>query len=375
MPAPIATAPPAPRLLSLDALRGFDMLWIIGADALGGALANFRGGAPARLLAGQLDHVSWAGFHFYDLIFPLFVFMVGAAVPLSLDKLVATGGGSAALHRVLRRTLLLYALGLFYYGGFATPLAEIRLLGVLQRLALCYGGVSLLYLYLRPRGLVATALLLLAGYWAMLTFISVPGFGAGDFAEGHNLTNWLDAHYLPLRKWDGDHDPEGLLSTLPALASCILGVLASLWLRDSARRPKTRGWLLVGTGVALCAAGYLWGLQFPVIKKLWTSSFVLVTGGWSAVLLGGFYLVIDVWQVRAWAWPFVWVGCNPLAIYLASNLVDFGKISERFAGGDIAAALNALWPGLGGLVLAVTGAGLCFGICRFLYRRKIFLRI
>ena len=244
-----------------------------------------------------------------------------------------------------------------------------------QRLALCYGGVSLLYLYLRPRGLVATALLLLAGYWAMLTFISVPGFGAGDFAEGHNLTNWLDAHYLPLRKWDGNHDPEGLLSTLPALASCILGVLASLWLRDSARRPKTRGWLLVGTGVALCAAGYLWGLQFPVIKKLWTSSFVLVTGGWSAVLLGGFYLVIDVWQVRAWAWPFVWVGCNPLAIYLASNLVDFGKISERFAGGDIAAALNALWPGLGGLVLAVTGAGLCFGICRFLYRRKIFLRI
>ena len=375
MPAPTVTAPPAPRLLSLDALRGFDMLWIIGADALGGALANFRGGTPVSLLAAQLDHVAWAGFHFYDLIFPLFVFMVGASVPLSLDKLVATGGRSAALHRVLRRTLLLFALGIFYYGGFATPLAQIRLLGVLQRLALCYGAVSLLYLYLRPRDLVITVLLLLTGYWAMLTFVPVPDFGAGDFAEGHNLTNWIDAHFLPLRKWDGDHDPEGLLSTLPAIASCLLGALASLWLRDSARSPKARGWLLVGAGVALCAAGYLWGLQFPVIKKIWTSSFVLVTGGWSAVLLGGFYLIIDVGQVRAWAWPFVWVGCNPLAIYLASNLVDFGKIAERFAGGDIGTKLNALWPGLGGLVLALIGAGFCFGICRFLYQRKIFLRI
>lgn len=368
--------PPAPpRLLSLDALRGFDMLWIIGADAIGGALAHLQGGAPGRFLAGQLEHAAWAGFNFYDGIFPLFVFMVGAAVPLSLDKMVATGGRGAALRRVLRRTLLLYGLGLFYYGGLATPLTELRLLGVLQRLALCYGATSLLYLYCRPRGLVVAVLALLAGYWALLTFVPVPGFGAGDFAEGHNLANWIDAHYLPFRKWDGDHDPEGLLSTLPAVASCLLGVFASLWLKNPAYRAAARGWGLVGAGVVLIALGHAWGLQFPVIKKLWTSSFVLVAGGWSGVLLGAFHLLIDVWQVRAWAWPLVWVGANPLAIYLASNLVDFGRLSERFAGGDVAAALNGWWPGLGGLVLALVGAGLCFGICRFLYQRKIFLRL
>lgn len=351
------------------------MLWIVGADAIGGAVARLQGGPPVRALAEQLEHVAWAGFHFYDLIFPLFVFMVGAAVPLSLDKMVAAEGRGAALRRVLRRTLLLYVLGLFYYGGFATPLAEVRLLGVLQRLALCYGAASLLHLYLRPRGLVVAAVALLAGYWALLTFVPVPGFGAGDFAEGHNLANWIDAHYLPLHQWDGDHDPEGLLSTLPAIASCLLGALASLWLKRSDRSPAAKGWWLAGAGAVLIALGHAWGLQFPVIKKIWTSSFVLVAGGWSAALLGAFYLVLDVAQVRVWAWPFVWVGANPLAIYLASNIVDFGKLSERFAGGDIATALNALWPGLGGLVLALVGAALCFALCRFLYQRKIFLRI
>ena len=362
----------SPRLQSLDALRGFDMFWIIGADAIGGALHGFQGGAPGRWLAWQLDHVAWAGFHAYDLIFPLFVFMAGVAVPLSLDKMLANGGRRAALSRVARRTALLFVLGLFYYGGLAEP---VRLLGVLQRIALCYGAASVLYLYVRPRGLVAVAAGLLVGYWVLLRFVPVPGFGAGDFAEGHNLTNWIDAHYLPLRKWDGDHDPEGLLSTLPAVASALLGVLASLWLRDAVRRPAVRAWGLIAGGAALVALGWAWGVDFPVIKKLWTSSFVLVAGGWSAVLLGTFYLVIDVWSVRGWAVPFVWVGCNPLAIYLISNVVDFEKLAERFAGGPVATALNAAWPGLGGLVLALLGAALCFALCGWLYRRKIFLRI
>ncbi|MFI5336281.1 MAG: acyltransferase family protein [Opitutales bacterium] len=375
MSAPAPFVPPSPRLVSLDALRGFDMLWIVGADAIGGAFAHLRGGAPVHFLAEQMNHVDWQGFHFYDCIFPLFVFMVGAAVPLSLDKMVAAEGRGAALRRVGRRTLLLYVLGLFYYGGLATPLTELRLLGVLQRLALCYGAASLLYLHFRPRGLVVAIGVLLAGYWALLTFVPVPGFGAGDFAEGHNLTNWIDAHFLPFRKWDGDHDPEGLLSTLPAVASCLLGVLASLWLKHAPRSAAVRGWCLVGAGAVLVGLGHAWGLQFPVIKKIWTSSFVLVAGGWSCVLLGLFYLVIDVWQVRAWAWPFVWIGCNPLTIYLASNIVDFGRLSERFAGGDVASVLNAWWPGLGGLLLALVGAGLCFWLCRYLYERKIFLRL
>lgn len=370
MSAPVAV--PSNRLLALDALRGFDMFWIVGADAIGGALHHLRGGPALHALAGQMEHVAWEGFHFYDLIFPLFVFMVGAAVPLSLDKLVAQGGRAAAWRRLARRTLLLFALGVFYYGGIAS---EPRLLGVLQRIALCYGATSVLYLWLRPRGLAAVFVALLAGYWALLTFVPVPGFGAGDFREGHNLTNWIDAHGLPLRKWNGDHDPEGLLSTLPAIATCLLGVFASKWLTDATRSARGRVGGLAGAGVVLVALGWLWGAQFPVIKNLWTSSFVLVAGGWSLLLLAAFYQVIDVWRVQGWARPFLWVGANSLLIYLVSNVVDFAALSARFAGGPVAAWLDAQWAGLGGLVLALVGAGLAVGFCGWLHRRGIFLRI
>lgn len=351
------------------------MFWITGADAIGTAFAKLVNVAPAAFVAEQLDHVAWAGFHFYDLIFPMFVFMVGVAIPLSLDKTVASAGKPAALARVARRTLLLYVLGLFYYGGLSTPISGIRWVGVLQRIAICYGATSLLYLSLRLRALLAIFIGLLVGYWALLTFGHAPGFAPGDFAEGHNLTNWIDTHYLPGRKWDGDHDPEGLLSMFPAVASGLLGLFACLWIRDESRTPARRAMGLVVAGLVMVAAGELWGLQFPVIKKLWTSSFVLVAGGWSSFLLGCFYTVIDIWKVNAWARPFIWVGCNPLAIYMATSVMDFDKLATRFLGGSVAGALNAVSPGLGELVLAIGAASLCILFCGFLYRRKIFLRL
>jgi len=368
-------AVPEPRLVSLDALRGFDMLWIVGADALGQALRNLQGGPIARFAGEQLDHEPWAGLRFYDLIFPLFVFIMGVAITYSLGRLVATEGRSGAIRRIFHRALLMYVLGLFYYGGLSTPLVGIRLLGVLQRLAICYFAAGLLFVYLKPQGLVAVCVALLAGYWALLTFVPVPGVGAGGFAEGRNLTNWIDQHYLPLRKWDGDHDPEGLLSTLPAIASCLLGVFAGLVLRDTRWSERRKAALLAAGGAVLLAAGLLWGLQFPIIKKLWTSSFVLATGGLGALLLAGFYLVIDVWKVRTWAVPLTWIGANALTIYLLSNVVDFMALSQRFAGGDVAAWLDARWTGLGDLLLALTSVVLCLAICRFLYQQKIFLRL
>jgi predicted acyltransferase len=257
----------------------------------------------------------------------------------------------------------------------ARPFGEVRLLGVLQRLALCYFFAGLLFIYVRPRNLVAICAGLLVGYWVLLTFVPVPGFGAGDFAEGHNLTNWLDQHFLPGRKWDGDHDPEGLLSTLPAIASCLLGIFAGLLLRDSARTERQKAVLLAGAGVVLIILGQVWGLQFPVIKKIWTSSFVLVAGGWSMVLLAMFHFVIEGWKVRAWATPFVWLGTNAITIYLISNVTDFGGLSARFTGGDVAAWLDARWTGLGGLVLAIVSVLLCMAVGRFLYQRKVFLRL
>lgn len=371
---PVASAP-APRLMSLDALRGFDMLWIVGGDAVIGALSGLKGGPITHFLAEQMDHVPWEGFHFYDLIFPLFVFMIGVAITLSLDRIVEKEGRAAALRRVFKRGLLLYLLGLFFYGGMAEGLAHLRLVGVLQRLAFCYTVTSLLYLYLKPRSLVAVAAGLLVGYWALMTFVPVPGFGPGDFAERHNLSDWIDRNYLPFFKWSGDHDPEGLLSNLPAVATCLLGVFAGLLMRDARRAPMEKlRWLVLG-GIGSLALGWLWGLQFPVIKNLWTSSFVLVAGGWSLLLLATFFYLIDVRGWRGWAQPFVWIGCNPLTIYLAANFISFNNLAARLLGGEVAGALDRLWQGSGKLVLALTAATLCVLFCRFLYQRKIFLRL
>lgn len=367
---------PTERLMSLDALRGFDMMWIVGADALGHALGELEAGPVLKGLATQLDHVPWAGFRFYDLIFPLFVFMIGVAITFSLGRTVAREGQGAALRRIVRRTLLLYLLGLFYYGGVSRGWDGIRWVGVLQRLALCYGFAGLCFIYLKPRTMAGVAVGLLVGYWALLTFVPVPGFGPGDYAEGRNLTNWIDREFLPGRRWDGDHDPEGILSHLPAFASCLLGVFAGMWLRDASRTGGQKAAGLAAAGLVALVLGYAWGTQFPVVKKLWTSSFVLVAGGWSALLLAGFYYVIDVLQIQAWAVPFTWIGTNALTIYLISNVVDFNALSERFAGGPVAAWLDAtVLPHFGSLILALVGLALSFAICGFLHRRRLFLRL
>jgi predicted acyltransferase len=362
--------------MSLDALRGLDMMWIVGADALGHALGQINAGPLVQTIATQLDHVAWAGFRFYDLIFPLFVFMIGVAITFSLGRLVERQGRRTAILRILRRTCLLYVLGLLYYGGIAKGFEQIRWLGVLQRLALCYGFAGICFVYLGRRTLAVITVAVLVGYWAMLTFIPVPGFGAGDFAEGHNLTNWIDQQYLPGFKWDGDHDPEGILSTLPAFASCLLGVFAGLHLQNRNWNGDRKAALLAAAGIASLTIGYAWGLQFPIVKKLWSSSFVLVAGGWSALLLALFYYVIDVRGIRTWAVPFTWIGTNALAIYLISNVVDFDTLSKRFAGGSVASWFDSsLGAHAGGVVLALVGLTLCFFICRFLHRRQVFLRL
>lgn len=370
------TAADAPsRIESLDALRGFDMFWIVGADALGHAFTALKSGPVTEFISRQLEHAEWEGFYLYDLIFPLFVFVVGVSAAVSVSRMVARNGRAGAMTRILRRGLVLYLLGILYYGGISEGVANIRLLGVLQRLAICYVSAATLLVYVRPRVIAGIMVTLLAGYWALMTWVPVPGFGAGDFAHGHNLANWIDAHYLPLKRWYGDYDPEGLLSTLPAIASCLLGLFAGLLLQDSTRTPTRKIQILIVGGALLIGLGYLWGIQFPIIKKLWTSSFVLVAGGWSAVLLGVFYLLIDVAGWRIWARPFVWIGGNALTIYFVSRLVDFNAVSRWIFGGEIAQALEGWLPGLSVLVLALTGITLCVLFCRFLYVRKIFLRL
>jgi predicted acyltransferase len=370
--AKIASKTPA-RLMSLDALRGFDMFWIVGADAIVEALHKVSDNRFVSGVAEQLEHVGWHGFHFEDLIFPMFVFIVGVSTVFSLDRMIEREGRGRAVLRIVRRAALLYVLGVISYGGFHEAYEKIRLLGVLQRIALAYLFTGLIYCFFDWRGRLAWCVGLLVGYWALMTFVPVPDGTAGDFREGHNLANWIDSQYLPLWKWEyKPWDPEGLLSTLPAIANCLIGTFAGMLLRDSKRGNRTKVLYLIAAGVVFVAAGWLWDLQFPVIKKIWTSSFVLVACGYSCLLLAAFHFVIEELSWRRWAMPFVWIGANPITIYLVHEVVDFDKIAERFVGGQLG---HDLFGDYRQLAVAATGLLLVFALCRFLYKRNIFIRL
>lgn len=362
------------RIESIDALRGFDMFWILGADNLVASLRKITDAGPVAMLADQLEHVEWEGFRFYDLIFPLFVFLMGTSTVFSLSKIIDQQGKHAAYWRVVRRFVILYVLGLLYHGGMSRDGGPemFRFMGVLHRIAICYLFGGLLYINLRLRGLLIACVVLLVGYWAAMTFIPVPEYGAGNYAEGKNLANYLDAQYLPGYKWDGDWDPEGLLSSVPAVASGLLGIFAGLLIRrEDLPGLKKVGYLIVA-GAACLVLGHLWALQFPIIKKLWTSSFVLVAGGWSFLLLALFYWLIDVCKFRLWSRPFVWIGMNCITIYLLNNLVGgFPSIVRRALHAPLEQAM-APW---GSLVVSTLALGLVILICRALYVKKIFLRV
>src|SRR5581483_6672123 len=260
---PVQTAsPPATRrLMSLDALRGFDMFWIVGGEELIHALYKAWPNGFTRMVAVQMDHQPWAGVHFYDLIFPLFVFMVGASIVFSLTKTIEQVGKAAALKRILIRSIILYCFGLLVYGGISKGIDEIRWMGVLQRIALCYLFTGVLFCMLRPKGLVVACASLLLGYWVLTSLIPIRDFNLetshlqalglepnspethrrflsttnmvrGKFDDGLNLTQQIDFQYLPGHRWDGAYDPEGILSTLPAIGTCLLGVFAGLLLRN-----------------------------------------------------------------------------------------------------------------------------------------------
>jgi predicted acyltransferase len=397
-PAAQTEAPPR-RLLSVDALRGFDMFWIVGGDSLVNALSAAIPVAPLLLLNRQMDHKAWEGVAFYDLIFPLFVFIVGVSLVFSLSRMIEREGKGAALKRIVIRSLILYAFGLVQYGGIAKGLDHVRWMGVLQRIAICYCVAGALFCMVRTRGLVAICVSLLAGYWALLTFVPIRDFNLetkhlqqlglapgsaetaarfsattnmvrGRFDDGLNLTQQIDFKYLPGYRWDGAYDPEGFLSTLPAIATCLLGIFAGLLLKNSAVPDQKKVFCLLAAGVAGVALGFLWGIQFPVIKKIWTSSYVLVAGGYACLFLAAFHQMIEIWQWRKWCTPFVWIGMNPITIYLLFHLVRFDQYAERVVGGPIQTGLGK-W---GDLLVALVVVAMMFTFVRFLYNRKLFLR-
>lgn len=368
-----ADAAPTTRLLSLDALRGFDMFWIMGGEGLVVALAKAWTGSDHTLAHRQLEHVPWHGFVFYDLIFPLFLFLVGVAIPFSLASLRRRGATTSdAYWRIGRRVALLFLLGLVYNHALDFNWSQLRIAGVLQRIAVCYGIAAVIAWHTGPRMQVALFAALLAGYWAIMTFVPVPGGVAGDLTKEGNLSGWIDRHYLPgsiKAEYYGYGDNEGLLSTLPAVGTALLGVLAGQWLR-AGRSPGATVAGLAVAGAACLAAGGLWGQSFPVNKIIWTSTFVLWAGGWSLLLLALFYGIIDGLRWRAWAFFFIVIGANAIVAYLLPHIVDFEKLSQFFFEGTARVAGN-----FGPAIIAGGAVALTWLVLYHLYRHGMYLRV
>jgi predicted acyltransferase len=369
----LAATAPAPRLLSIDALRGFDMFWIIGGAEVVKALAEWGNWSFKNEIDDQLEHVPWEGFHFYDLIFPLFLFVIGAVVPFSIAALRQRGESNPRIYwRILRRAVLLFALGLLYNRVLQLDFQSLRVAGVLQRLAICYGVAAIIVLNVGWRGQFVCVATILLGYWALLAFVAAPGSSPGDYSKEGNLCGYVDRHYLPGKIYDeyyGYGDNEGLLSTIPALATALIGALAGQWLRSGYTPARKLAGLILAGAVCL-AAGFAWGQFFPIIKNLWTSSYVLVAGGWSLLLLAFFYGVIDVVGWRGWAFFFIVIGSNAIVIYVAPKFIDFNFTADFLLGGLIART-GSFQP----VAAAIAVLSVKWLMLLYLYRKRLFLRV
>jgi predicted acyltransferase len=379
---------PGDRLVSLDAFRG--------ATIAGMLLVNNPGTWSA--VYPPLLHAPWHGWTFTDLIFPAFLWIVGVSLTLSTARRVEAGANRAELFRhVVQRAAIIFALGLllaaFPFGlwpGHDFSLATLRLPGVLQRIAVCYLVASAIFLRTGWRGQLAWAAALLGGYWALITWVPVPGYVAGvlDQPQG-TLAWWIDSRVLAGHTWSGapapGFDPEGILSTLPAIATVLFGTLTGDWLRREGEGSRT-SLGLVGGGISLIALGLLLARGMPINKNLWTPSFAVLMAGWSALLFGVFHWLIDVRGWRAWALPFTIYGMNALAMFVLAGLVGrmLGLIRWTDAAGARVSLKGWIYDNCFASWLAPMNASLAFAVCFVLvflaiawamWRRKWFVKV
>jgi len=360
------------RLLSLDALRGFDMFWITGGEELVHALAEATGWAAMATMAHQLTHPEWNGFRAYDLIFPLFLFLAGVSTPFSLANQLENGAARGPiLRKIIRRGLVLVLLGIIYNNGLVIkPLTEIRFPSVLGRIGLAGMFAQVIYLYFNIRSQYFWFAGLLLGYWAFVMLVPVPECGAGLMTIECNPVSFLDKTIIPGHLHKIIHDPEGLLSTFPAIATGLLGIFAGNLLKsDKTTTQKVQ--TLVVAGVICLVVGLLWSFVFPINKNLWTSSFVLVVGGLSLLLLALFYWIIDVKGWNRWAWVLAVIGMNSILIYLAQNFIDFHYTADALFGGFF----KLLPEGFHKIGHSIGFIAVEWLMLWFLYKKKVFLKV
>ncbi|MCK4921069.1 MAG: DUF5009 domain-containing protein [Bacteroidales bacterium] len=322
------------RLYSLDALRGFDMFWIAGGAAIFVTLSKNTDSNVIDWIASQTDHAKWNGFKFYDLIFPLFLFIAGVSFPFSLASRKAKGHTKKRIYQhIIKRGIVLVLLGIVYNGILVRDFSDMRFASVLSRIGLAWMFAALIVLNTKVlwQGVWFMGLLLL--YYALMMLVPVPGYGAGVLTVDGSLAAFIDQIIVPGRLYKGTHDPEGLFSTIPAISTALLGMLTGhlLNLKKKEITQHRKFYIMLGAGTCLILLALLWNMSFPINKNLWTSSFVFMTGGISLILLSVFYLVLDIWKIRWWAYPFMVIGLNPITIYLAqAGMINFRSTSEYF---------------------------------------------
>jgi len=364
-----------PRLHSLDALRGFDMFWIIGGGGLFHALAKCFDWPFFQAINAELHHVEWDGSTFYDMIFPLFLFIAGVAMPFSLTNRIASGTPKRKLmQHVIIRGFILVLLGMIYNNGFfQNSIEETRFPSVLGRIGLAYMLAGLIVINTKWRMQAVWFAGLLLGYWWAMTNIHVPDIGAGILTMEGNLASYIDRHILPGRLHKGIHDPEGLFSTIPAIGTALMGALTGRLLNNKSRgiKPWKKAVIIASAGIAFLWLGKTWNIVFPINKNLWSSSFAVYAGGWSMIFLSMFYLVIDVWGFKKWAFVFIVIGMNSILIYMAPKFLNFGFTANALFGGLIKHCPEDIRP-----VLAITAAlAFKWALLFVLYRKKFFLRV
>ena len=375
---PTQTNSPTGRLVSLDVFRGLTIAGMV--------LVNNPGTWSS--IYWPLEHAEWNGWTPTDLVFPFFLFIVGVSITLAFARRVEEGTAKRALYlKVLKRSAIIFGLGLFLNGFPFFQLSTIRIAGVLQRIALCYLFASLIFLTTKVRTQFLIALALLVVYWLLMTRIAAPGFAAGDLSKEGSLASYVDRVLLGAHIWRQGkvYDPEGLLSTIPAIATTLSGILTGHWLRTERTRWEKVAAMFVA-GAVCVALGWAWNAFFPINKSLWTSSYVLFTTGLALQFLGLCYWLIDIEGYRRWAWPFEVFGVNALALFVGSGLMvklmglikvpqdDGTKISSQ---GWIFRKLFLSWasPINASLAYAIAFILLWLFLMWLLYRKRIFIKV